>query len=97
MRGFRWWYRRWKWKNKSFKFNHKDGIQYVIAAHLFNKSFMHLLIVQNTCLLNKAGIIQHFVFDQYKKMIFQGIIPDIDVTKVSTIGKVNLRLCNMRY
>ena len=71
--------------------NNKDGTQYVMAAHLFNKSFMHLLMVQDILLSNKASIAQYFVFNQYAETVFQGIIPDTGVSKVLTAGKGQFR------
>ena len=41
--------------------NHKDGMQYVIAAHLSNESFMHFLIAQNTLPSNEASTVQYFI------------------------------------
>ena len=78
------------------KNNNKDSIQYIIAAHLSNKSFMHLLTAKDIFLSNKTSTAQHFVLDQYVETIFQGIMPDTGAAKVSTAGKVNSRYCNMR-
>ncbi len=58
-----------------------------MAAHLSNKSFMHLLTAQNILPSNKGSIAQDFVLDQYAETIFQGIMPDTGVTKVSIAGK----------
>ncbi len=62
-------------------------MQYVMTAHLSNESFMHLLTVQDTLPSNEASIAQYFFFDQYAKMLFQGIIPDTDTAKVLSAGK----------
>ena len=69
------------------KENHKDNMQYIMAAYLSNKSFMHLLMTQDIFLANKSSTAQHFVLDLYAKKVFQGIIPNIDAAKVSTAGK----------
>ncbi len=62
-------------------------MQYVIAAYLSNKSFMHLLMAQDTLPSNKASIAKHFVLDQYVKTVFQGIITNTGSAKVSIVGK----------
>ena len=48
---------------------------------------MHLLTGQNTFPLNKAKTTQHFVFNQYAEIIFQGIMPDTSAAKISIAGK----------
>ncbi len=58
-----------------------------MAAHLSNKSFMHLLTAQNTLPSNKGSTAQHFVLDRYAETVFQGIMPDTGAAKVSTAGK----------
>ncbi len=67
--------------------NDKDSTQYVMAAHLSNKFFMHLLTAQDTLPSNKGNTAQHFVLDQYAEMVFQYIMPDTSAAKVSTAGK----------
>ena len=62
-------------------------MQYVLAAHLSNKSFMHLLTAQDTLQSNEASTTQHFVLDQYAETVFQGIMSDTGAAKVSTVGK----------
>ena len=52
------------------KNNDENSTQYIIAAHLSNKSFIYLLIAQDTFLLNKGSIAQHFVLNQYIKTVF---------------------------
>ncbi len=58
-----------------------------MAAHLSNKSFMHLLTAQDTLPLNEGSTAQHFVLDWYAETVFQCIIPDTGAAKVSTAGK----------
>lgn len=58
-----------------------------MATYLLNKSFIHFLIAQDTLLLNKASIAQYFIPDQYAKTVFQGIILDTSVVKVSIAEK----------
>ena len=41
-----------------------------MAAHLSNKFFIYLLMVQDTLPLNEASIAQHFVLDRYAAMVF---------------------------
>ena len=69
------------------KDNDEDNTQYVMAAHLFNESFMHLLTAQDTLPSNEASTAQHFVLDRYAETVFQGIMPDTGAAKVSTAGK----------
>lgn len=64
--------------------NNQNSMQYIMVAHLYNRFFMHFLIAQNILLLNKASITQYFILNHYTKM---GIMPDIDVTKVSIASK----------
>ena len=71
-----------------FKGNNKDNMQYIMAAHLFNKFFIYFLMAQNTFLSNKGSIVQYFILDQYAKTVFQSIIPDISAIKV-LIAKKN--------
>ena len=58
-----------------------------MAAYLFHESFMYLLITQDTLLLNKNSIAQNFILDQYAETVFQSIMSDTGVTKVSIAGK----------
>ena len=44
-------------------------------------------MAQDTLLSNKASLAQHFVLDRYAKTIFQGIMPDTGVAKVSSAEK----------
>ena len=67
--------------------NDEDSTQYVMAAHLSNESFMHLLTAQDTLPSNEASTAQHFVLDRYAETVFQGIMPDTGAAKVSTAGK----------
>lgn len=67
--------------------NNEDSMQYIKAAHLSNKSFMHLLTAQDPLSSNKANLVQHFVLDRYAETVFQGIMPNINIAKVSTVGK----------
>ena len=52
------------------KDNDKNSMQYIMIAYLFNNSFMHLLMVQDTLPSNKASTAQHFILDQYAKTVF---------------------------
>ncbi len=63
--------------------NNKDDMQYIMAVYLFNKSFIYFLMAHNTLLSNKNSIAQYFVFNQYIKMVFQGIMPYTGTIKVS--------------
>lgn len=74
-------------KVNRLKNNDKDSMQYIITAHLFNKSFIHLLIAQNTLLSNKVSLVQYFVIDYYTETVFQDIISDTNIAKVSIAGK----------
>ena len=74
-------------KTNHSKENNEDNTQYVMAAHLSNESFMHLLMAQDTLPSNKASTAQHFVLDQYAETVFQDIMPDTGAAKVSTAGK----------
>ena len=67
--------------------NNKDGTQYVMAAHLFNKSFMHLSTAQDTLLSNNTSTAQYFVLDQYLETVVESILPDTSTAKISTTGK----------
>ena len=67
--------------------NNEDSTQYVMAAYLSNKSFMHLLTAQDTLPSNKANTAQYFVLDRYAETVFQGIMPDTSAAKVSTVEK----------
>lgn len=58
-----------------------------MTAYLTNKSFMHLLMIYDIFLSNKATSAQYFVLNLYIKTIFQGIIPDIGIAKVSIVRK----------
>lgn len=62
-----------------------------MTAHFFNKSFIYLLTIQDTLLSIEACTAQYFVFDQYAKMIFLGIIPNTHATKVSTARKSHFK------
>lgn len=62
-----------------------------MAVHLFNESFIHLLIAQDILLSNKTSIAQYFVLDQYSETVFQDIIFDISTAKVSTAGKIQFK------
>ena len=71
----------------NFKENDKDSTQYVMAADLSNKSFMHLLSPQDSLLSNEVSTAQYFVIDWYAETVFQGKIPDTGAAKVSAAGK----------
>ena len=62
-------------------------MQYVMTVYLFNQSFIYLLMVQNTLPSNKGSIAQYFILDHYTETIFQSIIPDTSVAKVSIAAK----------
>lgn len=67
--------------------NDDNSMQYVMTAYHSNKSFIYLLIVQDTSQLNKISIAQYFVLDRYAEPIFQGIMPNTGIAKVFTAGK----------
>lgn len=71
--------------------NNKNRTQYVIAAHLCNKSFMYLLTAQHSLSSTDANPAQHLVFDRYAKTILHGIMPDTGIAKVSTAGKSSFK------
>ncbi len=72
-------------------------MQYVMAAHLFHQSFMHLLMAQDTLPSNEGSTAHHFVLDQYAETVFQGIMPGTSAAKVSTAGKSQFKVlqCEM--
>ena len=72
--------------------NNEDSSQYIMAAYLSNESFMYLLTAQDTLLSNEANTTQHFVFDQYAEIIFQGIMPNTGAAKISTAGKSKFKV-----
>ena len=67
--------------------NNEDSTQYIMAAHLSNKSFIYLLMAEDTFQSNKASTAQHFVLDRYAKTVCQSIMPDTGAAKVSTAEK----------
>lgn len=67
--------------------NNKNSTQYVMAAYLSNKSFMHLLISQDILRSNEASTAQYFIFDQYIEIVFQGIMSNTGAAKVFTARK----------
>lgn len=67
--------------------NDKYSIKYIIAAYLSNKSFVHLLMAPNIFSINKASKTYQFIPDWYAEMIFQGIMPNTSIAKVSTVEK----------
>lgn len=58
-----------------------------MAAYYSSKSFMHFLMTQDIFLSNKTSTSQHFILDQYAKIIFQNIIFDGGTAKVSIARK----------
>lgn len=72
-------------------------MQYVMAIHIFNKSFMYFLMTQNTLLFNQTSLAQYFILNHYAKIVFQDIMPNISITKVSTAEKSQFKVYNMRY
>lgn len=71
--------------------NNKNTRQYIMAIHLFNKSFIYLLIVKDTLLSSNISQVQCFVFDYYAETVFQNIIPDTGVAKVSIVEKTQFK------
>lgn len=49
-------------------------MQYIIATHLFNKSFIYFLMVQDIFSLNEASTAQYLIFDRYVETVFQAIL-----------------------
>lgn len=54
-----------------------------MVIHLFNKSCMYLLMAYHTFSSNKAILAHHFVFHSYVETVFQDIMPDTNIAKVS--------------
>lgn len=68
-----------------------------MAAHLFNESYMHLLMAQNTLLSKKASKAGYFVHDRHPRTVFESIMLDTGNAKVSTAEKSQFKaLCNSR-
>lgn len=63
-----------------------------MATHFSNKSFINFLIAQDIFSLNKGSTAQHFIINQYTKIIFPGIMSDIGVVKVSAAGKSQFKV-----
>lgn len=54
----------------------------MLWLHIFNESFMHFSMAQDTLLSNEGNGAEHFVLVRYTVTLFQGIIPDIGVAKI---------------
>ncbi len=48
---------------------------------------MHFLIAQNTLLFNQTSLAQYFIPNYYAKTVFQGIMSNTSITKVSIAKK----------
>ena len=60
-----------------------DASQYLMAAHLSNEAFIHLLTAGN----RSDEFNQQFILDRYEDAVFQGIMPDTGAARFSTAGK----------